>query len=411
MRSIIIHAKHHEYDIALSHLIEQRQSFISFYAAGGCASPRRKEDRRTTLSTSDSLEWSTTLPTDCSLSDEMVCDILTRWQGLRVLQDLYLESEPPPASYRPMREYRAPGGSRRRTPAQSSSGSQSITVFDPAYDTIDCGGRTFDAEQKQRFYRALTYLWLLGEYRWLLSHDHDQIRFDAAIKVDFDRKLQSHVREPLANFKQEDRAMLDALDALDVFEYLYTSLFPAHSSVIGTQLDCTSQKYDWRLPASVPDLDTKCALHRAAAVLRAPDIIEIVVRHKALHSSNQTSFDQSIDDQPSHLPSKFLYEAVPQSTVSYIGADRPRSDVFNRARSYPPLFDVSIYDVLQEEVVVKAKLLLGIRDFSWINTRFSYARYWVREARGKIFWWAQSNAKAEIRLRRWMEKSLAGEML
>jgi len=146
-------------------------------------------------------------------------------------------------------------------------------------------------------------------------------------------------------------------------------------------------------------------------VLRAPDIIEIVVRHKALHSSNQTSFDQAIDDQSTHLPSKFLYEAVPQSTVSYIGADRPRSDVFNRARSYPRLFDVSIYDVLQEEVVVKAKLLLGIRDFSWINTKFSYARYWVQEARGEIFWWAQSNAKAEIRLRRWMERSLAGEML
>ncbi|KAJ9647952.1 hypothetical protein H2199_001729 [Coniosporium tulheliwenetii] len=384
MRSILIHAKHHEYDIALSRLIEQHQSFISFYAAGGCASPRRKEDRRTTLSASDSLEWSTTLPTDGSLSDEMVCDILARWQGLRVLQDLYLESEPPPASYRPMREYRAPEGlaeERRHRPP------------------------------KQRFYRALSYLWLLSEYRWLLSHDHDQIRFDAAVKADFDRKLQAHVREPLSNFKQEDRAMLDALDALDVFEYLYTSLFPAHSSVIGTQLDCTSQKYDWRLPASVPDLDTKCALHRAAAVLRAPDIIEIVVRHTALHSNNPISFDQSIDDQPTHLPSKFLYEAVPKPTVSYIGDDRPRGDVFNRARSYPPLFDVSIYDVLQEEVVVKAKLLLGIRDFSWINTKFSYARYWVQEARGKIFWWAQSNAKAGIRLRRWMEKSLAGEML
>ncbi|KAL2371635.1 hypothetical protein BDBG_17381 [Blastomyces gilchristii SLH14081] len=81
-KSVIARAAHHQYDIQLCYLIEANQRYTSNYLTFQDEPPASCRPQGQFLSKSFQVLTS-------DLQDEFVWSISTRWQGLRLLRDLY----------------------------------------------------------------------------------------------------------------------------------------------------------------------------------------------------------------------------------------------------------------------------------------------------------------------------------
>lgn len=261
MRSVIAGSAQHRYDIMLCRMLDLRRDIVHHFTTGRgplastSIHQRNSHDPADVPSLEERIYW--TLTSQCPqgpcmecLPDARVYDILARYQGLRVLEDSWL--------MRPLT-------SKDLFPADcSTDGEQFIRTYssviegdqdfqDGSLSPDSCSEarsyQGFNADQRQRFYSAITSLWLLNDVRWMLvQFAHPDPGFGILLKA-------------LDAFKQwfkyqRGTTLIDELDRYAAFRFVYHHLLPLHGSFLA---DRDSAKLPLTFAFDVEKNPTHCA--------------------------------------------------------------------------------------------------------------------------------------------------------
>jgi hypothetical protein len=85
----------------------------------------------------------------------------------------------------------------------------------------------FNADQSERLYSAVTYVWLLNEICWILTNFVYPARFD--LQIDLIAKCMSFLAD------QKHTTLLDELDQCTVFRPMYHHLLPLYGISLADQ--------------------------------------------------------------------------------------------------------------------------------------------------------------------------------
>jgi hypothetical protein len=157
-------------------------------------------------------------------TDDMICDILARYQGLRVLENIWLERELQEQDFLSVDD--------------TSDAQRFVHRFATLVDREqkfrdgDLPRRNpntphtwyyteLNADQRERFYAAVTCVWLLNEVRWVLTNFAYPANFTVQIEIlgALKARIEMETRTPL----------LDELDRHAVFTFMYHHLLPLHA--------------------------------------------------------------------------------------------------------------------------------------------------------------------------------------
>jgi hypothetical protein len=238
MRSVIGQAPQHRYDLQLCRILDLHQDVVEHM--------QQQSNNQLPATQPNPLgysynEWEhslghATTPTTCDdacgvecLRDETVCIILARYQGLRVLEDLWLQRQLSSSDYISVDE--SPGADA----LELLSSYQAIIDRNELFKDGELPSRRrqtpetsaythLNSDQRGRFYSAVIYVWLLNEIRWVLTNFAFPVSFDVQIRL-----LES-IKESLSTQRRE--SLLDELDHYAVFRFMYHHLLPVYSTYL-----------------------------------------------------------------------------------------------------------------------------------------------------------------------------------
>ncbi|KAF2691361.1 hypothetical protein K458DRAFT_426689 [Lentithecium fluviatile CBS 122367] len=283
MRSIIGNSRDHRFDIPLSKMLDLHCRTVQH-----CTKWRAPLRATRQTPDEDLHEFETrlvsTITDDCPhgsctscLPDTRVHEILARYQGIRILEDEWLARQLTDSDllsadfstdelsfrqrYLKVRQwdddFREEG-----LAARFSAETQSYTRF--------------NADQRSRFYNAVTSVWLLNEIRWVLTHfEHPAPSFVLQLR------LLDSCKDWIG--RQTAVPLLDDLDRHAVFKFLYHHLLPTHGRFLADRGPPT-------VPLAFPlrrDQDrvdgarfTQIFLMAGQTYFHPPDLIDLVVRSR-----------------------------------------------------------------------------------------------------------------------------------
>jgi hypothetical protein len=238
MRSVIGQAQQHRYDLQLCKMLHVHQAVVEHMQQHGTPLPATQPDpfRQIRNSWENSLASATTPPAyyeRCGsehLPDETIHDILARYQGLRVLEDLWLRRQLNASDYFSADEspdasalvhgYQVPLSRSELHREGELPTRRCVTPETVTYKKLN-------ADQRGRFYSAVTYVWLMNEIRWLFTNFQYPARFDVQIELLETCKfcVSDQIRVPL----------LDELDDYALFRFMYHHLLPVYGIGLADQ--------------------------------------------------------------------------------------------------------------------------------------------------------------------------------
>lgn len=373
------------------------REFVNYFTSGGASISVNAPSPRTVFYTLNC--WETKLH-ECVLNcpdeikDEQVFDTVARWQGLRVLQDLYTFKELTQKDYIYPKHCNAPDIFQRLDLLQNR-GNESYDDSPSTLKKPNGQPRVFDAEQISRFYSAVTCYWLYNEIRWCLTHiSYNDWQIPDFHRDTFLKHLDSLTSSPL----------LFSLDLLSIHEFLYAHLLPLHSRGLADlpPSPTNPNPLTWATldPSEPPAHAQKAAglhsfLHRSAALLQPPDLIALATRDVTIHRPPYPLLAPPLSlfthIQPCPLPDTRI-------AVSSFGYAPPTGRV--RVPAQLPIDPHAAFlrrrvDVCFQQMQNPDAGLPGLGEV--------FEACWAAEARGAVFWWAQSSAKAAMRMERWRE--------
>ncbi|CAN9113020.1 unnamed protein product [Alternaria alternata] len=308
MRSIIHSSPQHRYDFQLcrsldlhrkivAHLERHPMPFAASQPGVFSFSIWETQLMQTARSCSSPAEW----------TDDMICDILARYQGLRVLENIWLERELQEQDFLSVDD--------------TSDAQRFVHRFATLVDREqkfrdgDLPRRNpntphtwyyteLDADQRERFYAAVTCVWLLNEIRWVLTNFAYPANFTVQIEIlgALKARIEMETRTPL----------LDELDRHAVFTFILLQLFLMASQTYFQPPDlvdltlrsrtsrkppypllptpCSTEKYRRPLPSLFyPGHDLNCT-HLKASFQRTSIAHLTLITRSSFH---QTSHDMS----------------------------------------------------------------------------------------------------------------------
>jgi hypothetical protein len=233
MRSIIGQAPQHRYDLQLCKMLDLHKDIVEYtqrYASSLSATQAdalgftfNDWENALALATTPSV-CEDTCCRDC-LSDETVYIILARYQGLRVLEDIWLERQLNASDYFSADES-PEADALTLEHAYRVVVNRSELYRDEEISSRNCKTpetaeyKTLNADQRGRFYSAVTYVWLVNELRWVLTNFNYPSRFDVQII------LLENCKDNLSGQRREP--MLDELDQYAMFKFIYHHLLPVN---------------------------------------------------------------------------------------------------------------------------------------------------------------------------------------
>lgn len=429
MRSIILQSSIHRFDVQLCRMLDLHNQLVKHFQDGH--DPITPSSiTPTVMGTGNAImnQWETQLyeaitdghylRDDQRLRDELskarVYDILARWQGLRVLQDLWVSRQLREADYLP------------------GSCNFDADIFTATYEQLQkrdeefaCNHHedynSFNADQTARFYSAITGLWLLNEIRWVFAqfkYPHHNFYVPLRILDVCKGHLASQAQTPL----------LDQLDLYSVYTFLYQHLLPLNMMPFSDQNSC-------ELPLTYPSNLQSTAEYNARFLqlcltagqtyLQPPDLIDLVIRTKLMkrspfpnlhlpastkiymRPSNPVHYppDRSLTENGSMPPSRRPLSSlaarelglIQRSTVAQTSIDPVRDAVSNPHKglfSLQDRLDDWLKDRCQKEFDRSAR-----RDRLDVDGMFEEC--WKRDVRWQVWWWANSEEKARMKMERW----------
>ncbi|KAK2822982.1 hypothetical protein FQN49_007585 [Arthroderma sp. PD_2] len=341
-RAVIIHAEHHKFDLPLCYFLEANQEYLSKYSErspppNNCR-PRFADFSRFRDGTTETL----------ALTDEFVWWIACRWQGLRVLQDLYLHP-----STRALFIHSV-------FPSCDSCPSSQLCNLLAAEGRLpqpNIGPDTkklapFSFRQTQRFYKALTAIWLAVETLVFTEVSTYRTSFAYVIIWEYDCK----------------RTLSESFDILEAYDFVW--------GFLGRKIFADVQDYQsWTGNSNVEicggskirtwDFFVRFTLQ----YFGPPNIIELLLLGEWNGSwpSNRPYYLQQLGHTDYYLDA--LIE----------DAENPGDPCF------------SITD-LEVEIRQKFRELSIDSQADLANTFSEYRRkWWTKDARGKVFTWEEQD--------------------
>jgi hypothetical protein len=231
MRSVITRAPQHRYDIQLYWMIKCHGRIVWHMQHNGSPLPATQVN----VPADELNEWEkllcyVTASPDCKgtvcancLSDQIVYEILARYQGLRVLEDVWLERQLGDYDYISADDTLDAADfthaysylfSRHQSFRDEKLSPRSLSRPESATYT------KLNADQRARFHTAVTCVWLLNEIRWALTNFAYPVRFNIQVR------LLEMCKAQIATLRREK--LLDELDQHAMFKFIYHHLLPLH---------------------------------------------------------------------------------------------------------------------------------------------------------------------------------------
>ncbi|KAH8731219.1 hypothetical protein GQ44DRAFT_767767 [Phaeosphaeriaceae sp. PMI808] len=287
MRSVIGQAPQHRYDLQLSKILDLHKTIVKHMQNSSGQLPATPSG----LPGYDLNEWeraleTATLPDECDtaycmdcLPDDAIYDILARYQGLRVFENIWLKRQLDGS------DYLSVDGSSNIDDLVNSY--QSLVNRNELYRDGELASRrpktpetnlytALNADQRARFYTATISVWLLNEIRWVLTNLAYPAPFATQIQ------LLERCKKNITN--RQRIPLLDDLDQLAIFKFMYHHLLPLYGT-------CLADRHIDELPFTFAFDFTKDPSHSSRLLqlflstgqtyLQPPDLIELIVRCQA----------------------------------------------------------------------------------------------------------------------------------
>ncbi|KAL7772127.1 hypothetical protein CFE70_002080 [Pyrenophora teres f. teres 0-1] len=290
IRTVIQYAPQHRYDYQLCNVLRLHHNVVNdlerHYRTSLGVVPGTVPLYDFTSSWQQSLKSITSSCSDLAAwSDNAVCDVLARYQGIRILEDVWLERELSETDF---------------VTVDGSSDAQQLE--DRYFDLCDRNDQfadgelpprnpqnphtqsyiKFNSDQRGRFYAALVYVWLLSEIQWVSTQ---LVQLGSVSMSGLVRSLEN-CKNSMA--KEQASPLLDELDRYAVFTFLYHHLFPLYAEFLADQdssqlpltfdSDFNNHGAHWML---------QLVLMAGQAYLQPPDLIDLLVREKRGQSEDE----------------------------------------------------------------------------------------------------------------------------
>jgi hypothetical protein len=230
MRTIIGRAPQHRYDLQLCQILTLRGKIITYMRTTGTQLPATQLDPSGyAYNQWETLLLSTAVPNVCvaDFPDSTVYEILARYQGLCVLQHLWLDRQLQESDYIAV-----------DSSSDANDFAHSYHILLSRYAQYKDGEiparswktpetkhyHSLNADQRARFHSAVTNIWLLNEIQWVLTNFHYPARFDLQVRIL--EECKTHIES------KKQTPLLDELDRLSVMKFIYHHLLPLHSTFL-----------------------------------------------------------------------------------------------------------------------------------------------------------------------------------
>jgi hypothetical protein len=233
MRSVISHSAQHRFDLQLCSLLNLHRYIVGHMQSGGVQFPATQAtpygyslnyvEKQLEYSVAP-IQFGLTESLE-SLSDATVYDILARYQGLQVLQKIWLERQLKDGDHLAVDDCSDPTELTRLyailidRDSDFRDGHRIVLSRNPKTPETQAY-TTLNADQKARFHSAVTSVWMLNEIRWVLTNFVYPTRFTVQVR------LLERCKELIDS--QRESPILDELDRYAVFRFLYHHLLPLH---------------------------------------------------------------------------------------------------------------------------------------------------------------------------------------
>ena len=254
MTLIQTHSPMYENDVVLCRLMEHSETLMKLYESNANLS---------TYSPGAEV-WACLTEKPKPPTNEDVYSIVCRCQGLRVLQDLYLDDAV-------ANEYRDFGFGQTCVEKGNSEtlAKTTVRISQLPVQTSGCGGRNFDSKQHQRFYKALVEYWCVLESHWLYMRSSGDTHEGL-------QKLERKIGL-LSTGWNGPRDLRRTVEMLEVFRFVYGFLlwvvFPNHETAkpffghLDDYEGCTTA-FDWH--------EWSWYVQCCRYSLRPPDVVELL---------------------------------------------------------------------------------------------------------------------------------------
>ena len=224
MRSVISHAPQHRYDFQLSKMLDLRQNIVTHFDQSSSRLPATQPQTDPLNSWESELSSAfhpSILPSDWP--EKVICDVLARYQGLRVLEEVWL------ARQLEVQDYLSTDDTQDAQKLFDNF--NALVTRDRRFRDGQLGRRCLgtphtqfyndlNTDQRSRFYAAVIHVWLLNEVRWVLTHFVYPTGFGVQIQI------LENCKALLA--KEQATPLLDSLERDSMFKFLYHHLLPRH---------------------------------------------------------------------------------------------------------------------------------------------------------------------------------------
>jgi hypothetical protein len=431
MRSIIGKSPQHRFDIPLSRMLDLHGHIVRHFADSR-KQTSTAQPHAGYLSHPFDTELVSAVTSDCPhgpctacLPDTRVHEILARYQGLRTLEDEWLArqlttSDLLPADFdtnepkfRSMYEHMLQAEQDFRYGGQTTCSSLETTSY-----------TSFNVDQRNRFYAAVTSVWLLNEIRWVSTHFY---------YPDPNFILQIRLLNTCTQWiqKQTNIPVLDALDRHAVFQFLYHHLLPIYGQFL-------ADRYSSKLPLTFPSQLDKDKPHQTRLLqvfllagetyLQPPDLIDLVIRFRTSRRRPYPQLPIPLSTEKYQRPKRTPdFPRRPSSTAAGSSLVRYNSDLlrvmtthlnmisrasihYTEARRHPRMVvqpdENSLFKLVDELAkYLEAQALVEFKD---CPGQRSLVTIWNREwgeTWWRVWWWANSEDKVRAKVERWkMEK-------
>lgn len=236
MRSIIGRSWQHRFDLQLCNVLELHREVVRHFEQGGRLLPVSSKhdlfhnDWETKLMKVTQISECEYGPCAICIPDTTVYDILARYQGLRVLEIMWLK--------RQLGEVDILTADATTQDAQFLRQYSDLLGRVHDFESGDIPARTptepvtlhyteLNRDQRGRFYSAIVFVWILNELRWVLTN------FDYRHPNRSLVQILERCRNDLTDRLHEP--VLDQLDQQAAFTFMYHHLLPKHSPALQDQ--------------------------------------------------------------------------------------------------------------------------------------------------------------------------------
>jgi hypothetical protein len=427
MRSVIHNSPRHRYDYQLCMILYLHQRIVIHFEEHFTQLPVTQHPVYHLNVWESDLELAThPSPLEIAWTDEIICDVLARYQGLRVLEDVWLQRQLKETDFVSIDDTSDAQGLRRNYNILVDRDGEFKDGEIPPRNLKTPHTRFYtdlNADQRGRFHAAVTCVWLLNEIRWVLTN----FVFPAGFAVQVE--LLETCKENIA--KEEVTPLLDDLDRYAVFAFLYHHLLPLHGAFLA---DGYSGQLPFTFEADFSKDEAHCSrllqlfLMAGQTYFQPPDLIDLMVRSKVsrkhpypllplpssrwnwIRPSHYSRFPANIDLCDDRY--KRLLQRASITHLSLITRSSFHQSPYNTSQMAisPPTLDEALFnmpDHAKRYFADKAMTAFELNECQPRAKTFRtvFAQTW-KDIQWSVWWWANSEDKARMHLERWKAEAL-----